>query len=194
MSRSGQIATISVHGVPRSQLPQIPDEKKAEFIRYLQTLSYPETRAPNPQGGKGTRLPQRGNDQDTEYRGNYYNVGLVSDVAVTAARTPVKFLRPTQKHLNIDKVRSMLQDIDEIKNSVFIVANDNQFFDGHHRWAALMVWNKHYPIRVLRVQLPVEELILRAKEFEGSHSEDIFEVIRMTDILQEVLEKRGIDA
>ena len=194
MSRTSQIATLSVKGVPRSQLPQLPHEEMGEFIRYLQTLGYPETRAPNPQGGKGTRLPQRGNDTDTEYRGNYYNVGLTSDVSATTAHIPVRFLKPTQKQLNIDKVKAMLRDIDKIKKSVFIVSKDNQFFDGHHRWAALMAWNKHYPIRVIRVGLPIKDLIYHAKKFEGSHSEGIFEIIKMSDLLQEVFEKRGINA
>lgn len=194
MPRTSQIATLSVKGVPRSQLPQLPDERKEEFIRYLQTLSYPETRAPNPQGGKGTRLPQRGNDTDTEYRGNYYNVGFGSDVSATTAHIPVKFLKPIQKHLNIDKVKTMLRDIDDIKKSVFIVSKDNEIFDGHHRWAALMAWNKDYPIRVVRVGLPIEELIRHAEKFEGSYSATIFEIIKMSDLLQEVFEKRGINA
>lgn len=194
MSRTSQLVTLSVKGTPRSQLPQLPDEEKEEFIRYLQTRSYPETRAPNPQGGKGTRLPQQGNDTDTEYRGNYYNVGLVSDVSATTAHIPVKFLKPIQKHLNVGKVKTMLQDIDDIKKSVFIVSKDNEIFDGHHRWAALMSWNKDYPIRVVRVGLPIEDLIRHAKEFKGSHSEGMFEVIKMSDLLQEIFEKRGINA
>lgn len=188
------IANLTPGGISRSKLPQIPRESVPDFIRYLQTQSYPETRAPNPQGGKGTRLPNQGNDPDTEYRGNYYNVGLVSDVAVTAARIPVKFLKPIQKHLNVDKVKGMVNNIDQIKGSTFIVAEDNQFFDGHHRWAALMARNKGQLVKVIRVQLPIKELIRHAKDFEGSHSATVYEIIRMNDLLQQVFEKRGINA
>ncbi len=184
MPDNDKIVDLKSGGVARSKLPQIPDEIKTEFVRWLQTQSYPETRNPNPQG----------ENPNAEKGGNYYNVGLVSDVAVIAAKTPVKFLKPIQKQLNKEKVKDMLKDIDNLRRTVFIVAKDNELFDGHHRWAALMVWNKHFPVKVLRAQLPVEELILRAKEFSGSFSRNMFENIKMVDLLQEVFAKRGINA
>ena len=176
------LATINSAGVPRSQLPQIPEDQIPEFIRFLQTRSRPETRNPNPQAS----------NPNSEKGGNYYNVGLVSDVAVSAARIPVKFLKPVQKHIRPEKAKRFLFDIDNLKETLFIAAKDNEIFDAQHRWAALNHWNKHYPVKVIRVELPIVDLINYAKQFEGSHSSGMYENIKLKNILK-VIFKAGIN-
>lgn len=149
----------------RHKLPQIPKREIPDFIRYLQTKSYPEKRLTG---------------QPSAYHsgGNQYNVGFQSDVAVEAAKIPAKFLKPIQKHVDIDKVKGMLRDIDKIKNDVFIVDKDNRILDGHHRWLAILKSNPQQQMRVIRVHLPIGELVRAAHEFEGSHIRKLGEIKR----------------
>ncbi len=157
-------------GAKRKQLPQIPKDEMVEFIRYVQTLSYPGRRNPSAGGESG---------------GNQYNVGYQSDVSAFAAKLAVKFLKPIQNEFNAEKVKGMLQNIDDFKNDVFIVSKDNEILDGHHRWAALKQWNPDHQVRVIRVDLPIKDLVRAANDFEGSHNRGITEVIRLRDLIAE---------
>lgn len=152
-------------GPKRKQLPQIPGDRIAEFARYLQTLSYPERR-----------------DLAKNGMGNQYNVGRVSDVAVTASKIAVKHLKPTQCEMNAEKVQSMMQNIDSFKDDIFFVDKDNKILDGHHRWAALKQDNPNTVVKVIRADIPIEDLIQAAREFSPDRA-DITEVIKLKDIL-----------
>jgi hypothetical protein len=150
------------NGVARHQLPQIPKEEIPEFIRYVQTLSIPDGR-------------------------NDYNVGVTSDVAVTAAKLPAKALKPIQKAVDKEKVRGMVQNFDQIKNDVLIVSQDNQILDGHHRWLAIMEKDPKHLMRVIRVQLPIKVLVQAAHDFEGSHIRKLGEMIKLVKLLPQGL-------
>ena len=154
-------------GPKRKQLPQIPKDRIAEFARYLQTLSYPERRNLAPSGGMG----------------NQYNVGRVSDVAVTANKIAVKNLKPTQSEFDAEKVQSMMQNVESFKDDIFFIANDNKILDGHHRWAALKQDNPDTIVTAIRVDIPIEDLIQAALEFSPER-EDVTEVIKLKDLIR----------
>lgn len=159
---------ISNDGVARNRLPQIPKEEIPDFIRYLQTLSLPD--------------------------GRYdFNVGVTSDVAVTAARLAAKLLKPIQKNVDKEKVRGMVQNFNQIKNDVLIVSQDNEILDGHHRWLAIMEKNPNHLIRIIRVQLPIKRLVQAAHDFEGSHIRKLGEMIKLTNLIPQGLQtiRRG---
>lgn len=166
-------------GVQRKRLPQIPKDEIVDFIRYVQTLSYPERRNP---------VFVQNDVPGEEYGsgGNQYNVGLTTDVAVAAAKVPIKFLKPIQNEINAEKVHGMLQNIESIKNDPFIVDKDNKILDGHHRLAALKQWNPDYIVKAIRVDIPIEDLIRAANDFEGSHNRGITEVIKLKDLIREI--------
>ena len=152
-------------GPKRKQLPQIPKDRIAEFARYLQTLSYPERR-----------------DMGHNGMGNQYNVGRVSDVAVTANKLAVKFLKPTQGEFDAEKVQSMLRHVEDFRNDIFFVSQDDHLLDGHHRWAALKQDNPDQKVRVIRADIPIKDLIRAALEFSPER-EDITEMIKLKDLI-----------
>ena len=154
-------------GPERKQLPQIPKDRIAEFARYLQTLSYPERRNLAPSGGMG----------------NQYNVGRVSDVAVTAIKIAVKNMKPTQSEFDADKVQSMGQNIESFKDDIFFIANDNEILDGHHRWAALKHDNPNTVVTAIRTDIPIKDLVQAALEFSPER-EDVTEVIKLKDLIR----------
>lgn len=160
---------VSGEGEKRNQLPQIPKKKIPEFIRYVQTLSYPENRNPS------RAAVQSG--------GNQYNVGMTSDVAVSVNKLPVKYLKPIQGEFNADKVKQMMQNIDSFKNDVFITDEDDKIFDGHHRWAALKQTNPNQQVRAIRVGIPIGDLVQAAHDFGGSFSKGISEIIKLKDLI-----------
>lgn len=155
-------------GPERKQLPQIPKDRIAEFARYLQTLSYPERRNLAPSGGMG----------------NQYNVGRVSDTAVTAIKIAVKHLKPTQGEFDAGKVQSMVQNVEDFKDDIFFVSRDNKILDGHHRWAALKHDNPNTVVTAIRTDIPIEDLIQAALEFSPSRTKDIMEVIKLKDLIR----------
>lgn len=162
------IVKTSNDGAKRKQLPQIPQSKIPEFIRYCQTLSYPDQRNPSRGGSSG---------------GNYYNVSKRTDVAVNAVKLPIKALKPTQNEFNADKVKGMMKDADEFKNDIFIVDQDDHIMDGHHRWAALKAVDPNMLVRVIRVQIPIDDLIRAGHNFEGSYTKGIAEMIKLTTLV-----------
>lgn len=155
-------------GPKRRQLPQIPKDETAEFARYLQTLSYPERRNSAPSGGMG----------------NQYNVGHVSDVAVTANKLAVKHLVPTQSEFDAEKVQGMMSGVEKFKDDIYFIAQDNKILDGHHRLAAVKHDSPDNKVTAIRVDMPIEDLIQAAHEFSGSHTADIQEVIKLKDLIR----------
>jgi hypothetical protein len=155
-------------GAKRKQLPQIPQDKIPEFIRYCQTLSYPEQRNPSRGGASG---------------GNYYNVSHRTDVAVNAVKLPIKALKPTQNEFNVDKMKGMMKDVEKFKNDIFIVDQDNHIMDGHHRWAAMKAVDPNMLVRVVRIQIPIDDLVRAGHDFEGSYIKGIAEMIKLTNLV-----------
>lgn len=154
------------NGPKRKQLPQIPKDRIAEFARYLQTLSYPERR-----------------DMGHNGMGNQYNVGRVSDVAVTANKIAVKNMKPTQSEFDAEKVQGMMQNLESFKDDIFFISKDNKILDGHHRWAALKQDNPDTIVTVIRADIPIEDLIQAALEFSPER-EDVTEMIKLKDLIR----------
>ena len=163
-------AIVKSSGPKRNQLPQIPKDKVAEFARYLQTLSYPERRD---MGHSGT--------------GNQYNVGRVSDVAVTAQKVAVKHLKPTQGEMDAEKVQGMMKNVDSFKDDIFFVDKDNKIMDGHHRWAAMKQVNPDQKVTVIQVDIPIEDLVQAGREFGSSFSQDITEMIKLKNLIRAMI-------
>jgi hypothetical protein len=74
-------------------------------------------------------------------------------------------LKATQGEFNLDKVRSII-DKKPPTNSV-IVSKDNFILDGHHRWLADYNIDKHEPTPMLKIDLPILDLLAQARRFDG---------------------------
>lgn len=97
-----------------------------------------------------------------------------SGVAVTAGQMSVASIKATQNDINLDKVRGMQKGAPEksLKKPV-IVSADGYLLDGHHRWAALRLQNPGNQLPVIRVGLPMTDLLKAAHAFEGVEYKDI---------------------
>ncbi len=74
-------------------------------------------------------------------------------------------LKATQGEFNLDKVRSIINKKPPL-NPV-IVSKDNFILDGHHRWLADYNIDKHEPTPMLKIDLPILDLLAQARRFDG---------------------------
>ena len=74
-------------------------------------------------------------------------------------------LKATQGEFNLDKVRSIIDKKPPL-NPV-IVSRDNFILDGHHRWLADYNIDKHEPTPMLKIDLPILDLLAQARRFDG---------------------------
>ena len=95
-----------------------------------------------------------------------------SNISFKNNTSSLKKLKPIQGQLYFDK---SMRDI--IKNgstgtekfltskTFFIVSNDNHIVDGHHRYLQGLLVNPDMKVQVLKIDLPVKELVKFAKDF-----------------------------
>jgi hypothetical protein len=74
-------------------------------------------------------------------------------------------LKATQGEFNLDKVRSIMDK--KPKLNPVIVSKDNFILDGHHRWLADYNIDKHEPTPMLKINLPILDLLAQARRFRG---------------------------
>lgn len=93
-------------------------------------------------------------------------------------------LKSTQSEYDLNKVAFIMQDPKK-SNSAVVASNDGYILDGHHRWLA--AYNLNQKLDIIRVDLPILELIRLAKTFENTTyksvsnlSECVKNTIRMT--------------
>ena len=103
---------------------------------------------------------------------NFVQFCQKSGIVVDAAKIGVMKLHPVQKHLNVDKVKKLLQ---QNINVPLMISDDNYILDGHHRWAASAVRNKSAKIPCIRFQCSIQELFDLGHSFEGSMIKSIGE-------------------
>jgi len=94
-----------------------------------------------------------------------------------------KDLKPTQKDFNIKKVIEILNnDNSEKLKKTILVSKDNFILDGHHKWLAHFNIDENKKIDVLKIDLNVEDLLDKAKEFPKVRYKDLSDnVYKKTD-------------
>lgn len=80
-------------------------------------------------------------------------------------RIPPIHLKATQSNFHLDKVHSIIKNKPALPPS--IVSRDNYILDGHHRWLADYNTDKHSPSPVLKINLPILDLLAHARRFQG---------------------------
>jgi len=94
-------------------------------------------------------------------------------------------LKATQSEFDKNKIAEMMIDPSSTKNGI-IISNDDYVLDGHHRW--IVAYNKNQKIKVIRVDLPILELMRLAKSFEETTYKPITESVK--NVIRETLRKR----
>lgn len=95
---------------------------------------------------------------------------------------PAKDLKPTQKDFNTKKVFEILNNDSQKLKKTILVSKDNYIIDGHHKWLAHYNIGENKKIDVLKVDLNVEDLLEKAKEFPKVRYKDIDDkVYKKTD-------------
>lgn len=74
-------------------------------------------------------------------------------------------LKATQSEFNLDKVRTIMKTRPALAPA--IISKDNFILDGHHRWLSDYNTDRHEPGPVLKINLPILDLLARARRFDG---------------------------
>ena len=105
-------------------------------------------------------------------------------------------LTPTQKKINIDKVKGMLANktIDELANSKpILVTSDNHLVDGHHRWFGLYLDDPKNNILTIRVQATLEEFLKISQEYPKVSYKSMVDERLVNEILSDILQTEGYE-
>jgi hypothetical protein len=85
-------------------------------------------------------------------------------IVVQFLSIPVALLKGAQGNVDPEKVAA-LQNSPSLNTKPFIVSKDNYVFDGHHRWLALLNRDPHFSVDTYRVNLPLKDLLEKARNF-----------------------------
>ena len=77
-------------------------------------------------------------------------------------------LKPTQAEFSPNKV-TQAKEYEGGERSI-LVSNDNHILDGHHQWLAASEKNK--PVKIIRLDAPIEQLVSLAKEMPSTQTQD----------------------
>ena len=109
-----------------------------------------------------------------------------ADVKYKEVSVNPKDLKASQSEFDLDKVSLMMIEPRQYKSGV-IISNDNYILDGHHRW--IVAFNKNQKLNVVKVDLPILELMRLAKTFENTTYKPIVECVKSV-IYRAVADKR----
>lgn len=108
-----------------------------------------------------SRMPQISHDKRDQFFSYLKEKGIKHE---TVKVTPRELL-PTQKNFSKDIVANLMAK--KPKLNAPMVSSDNYILDGHHRWLADYNTDKNGAMRVIRIDLPINELLKAARGFEG---------------------------
>lgn len=156
-------------GIPREQMPQIEGESSlSEMVVADDQL----------QRAKGKAILEAGGSKSkqTTVLDQMLNRLEAGGVKTTRGRVPVGELKATQSEIKAAKVYGMASahlsgDFPHIAKRI-IISKDNHILDGHHRWAALITIDPKMMMDVLRVGLPIKDLLWEAAATPGVYRAD----------------------
>ena len=162
-------------GTVRANMPQIPDGEEFEKDLEAPPPEGLETNEPEkiPDLGKATRAYLDSSDDAGAWpKGDQAAVETIPNV------DPAD-LTPTQKDIYMDnalkKTRSGEQSVAAGSgwtpwNGAVLISQDNYLLDGHHRWAATIIYNAKHPddqkkMTVQKVMIPIKQLLKVANAY-----------------------------
>jgi len=165
-------ACKDVLGTVRANMPQIPDAAAFEKELGSPPGQGIETNEPEqiPDLGKATRDYLSSSDDAGEYpRGDQVAVEEVKN------DNPAD-LKPTQKDIYMDNALKKAKAGADPKinwapwNAAVLVSEDGYLLDGHHRWAATIIYNQQHPedakaMTIEKVGVPIKQLLKIANAY-----------------------------
>lgn len=103
-----------------------------------------------------------------ENRGAMVNFMNARDISHEQDEVPASSLKPTQQEFSPAKVKKAMEF--EGGNRSILVSSDNYVLDGHHQWLAAR--EKGEPVKVIRLNAPIEQLVPLAKEMPSTETQD----------------------
>lgn len=83
------------------------------------------------------------------------------------------YLKPTQAEINEEKVEALIPKIKSgAEKKPIIISSDDYILDGHHRWAASERIDPKLGMNCIRVDLPMDQLLDKAKSFVSAKDLD----------------------
>jgi len=163
-------ACSGVLGTKRATMPQVPDV--GEFEKDLKSAPPEgiETNEPEkiPDIGKATRDYLNSSDDLGEWPGgDQVQVETIENIDPAA-------ITPTQKDIYMDNALSKVAAAEAGKwfpwKASVLVSDDNFLLDGHHRWAATIIYNKKHPnnpqkMTIEKVKMPIKQLLKVANAY-----------------------------
>ncbi len=86
-------------------------------------------------------------------------------VKATKASVKAKDLKPTQKEIKKERVIELATSAAANLDKPLIISNDMHVLDGHHRWLALIHRDAKAKINVVKVDIPMKDLLEIAKKY-----------------------------
>lgn len=96
-------------------------------------------------------------------------------IGVDKTDVEAKKLLPIQKHVNKDKVKSIISDKDKALRIPLIITSDGFLVDGHHRWLAALVLQKK-TVNCLVCDCSLKDFLKIAHDFDHSYVKSVHEV------------------
>ncbi|MBE0418567.1 hypothetical protein EI165_00335 [Pseudoalteromonas nigrifaciens] len=103
-----------------------------------------------------------------ENRGAMVNFMKARDISHEQDEVSASSLKPTQQEFSPGKVKKAMEF--EGGNRSILVSNDGYVLDGHHQWLAAR--EKGEPVKVIRLNAPIEQLVPLAKEMPSTETQD----------------------
>tara|TARA_R100000234_G_C4966845_1_gene164325 strand:+ start:44 stop:676 length:633 start_codon:yes stop_codon:yes gene_type:complete len=163
-------ACTGVLGTVRANMPQIPDGEQFEKDLEAPPPEGLETNEPEkiPDLGKATRAYLDSSDDAGAWpKGDQAAVETIRNV------DPAD-LTPTQKDIYMDNALKKVAGAESGNwpdfPGVVLISQDDYLLDGHHRWAATIIYNAKHPedqkkMTVQKVMIPIKQLLKIANAY-----------------------------
>ena len=164
------IACKGVLGTQRANMPQVPNVDAFEKDLESPPPEGLETNEPEkiPDLGQATQAYLNSSDDTGEWpAGDQVQVEEVPGVATSD-------LKPTQADIYMDNALGKVAAAETGKwqpwEASVLVSQDDYLLDGHHRWAATVIYNDRHPedqqtMTVQKVMMPIEQLLKVANAY-----------------------------
>ena len=96
-------------------------------------------------------------------------------IAVSSKPFLVNSIKMTQRDINKDKVKSLMQSDKSSLAKPVIISSDRYILDGHHRVLALYNIDKNFKLNTIYVDIPIEQLLTISHEYPKSFTKNIVE-------------------
>lgn len=127
------------------------DDKWTEFALETGTLNVPRSEMPQVK---------------SVHRGAMVQFLGARGITHEQAEVPADSLKPTQAEFSATKVKKALKRAAEGEDRAILVSADGHVLDGHHQWLAKR--EAGAPVKVIRLNAPIAELLQHVKEFPSS--------------------------